>query len=83
MSDILKTAAELGGFTGFLTIFIVFIVLLFYRQDRKTSEDRLREDRKLMEDRLDKIVNAYNATVEGNTKALTELVTLVQRLNGH
>lgn len=68
MEEILKIAASLGGVTGFFAA-VLFVV---YRIDHKSSEER-----------LDKLLTAYNETVERNTKALTELVTLVQRLNGH
>lgn len=65
------------------------VVFMMYRRDRKSSEDRIRQDRVFMEDRLNKIIdrdqdiiNRDQVTREANTKALTELNTTLERLNG-
>jgi len=57
-------------------------VFLLYRKDRKSSEEQIRQDRMFMEDRLDKIINRDQDSREANTKALIELTTLLQKLNG-
>lgn len=58
------------------------VVFLMYRKDRKSSEERIRQDRVFMEDRMDKIIDRDRATREANTHALTELTTVLHRLNG-
>lgn len=58
------------------------VVFLMYRKDRKTSEEQLRQDRVFMEDRMDRIINRDQETREANTKALTELTTVLERMNG-
>lgn len=77
MFEMLESAAGLG--VGALLAVVIFFV---YRWDRKASEDRLREDRKFMEDRLTKIIDADQVTRGENTKVMSELTTLLLRLNG-
>jgi hypothetical protein len=76
--DILQYIGGIGGIAGVLA----FVIFCMYRQDRKSSADQLREDRKFMEDRLTKLLDADQISREANTKALTELTTLISRLNG-
>ena len=52
------------------------------REDRVASENKLREDRVFMEDRLTKILEADQVSREEHTKALTELTTVLVRMNG-
>jgi len=65
------------------------IIFLMYRRDRESSErriadicsgheNRLREDRK----QLAGMIESEQNTREENTKALQELVTTLQRMNG-
>jgi hypothetical protein len=75
--DILQYVGSIGGIAGVLS----FIIFCMYRQDRKSAADQLREDRKFMEDRLTKLLEADQISREANTKALTELTTLISRLN--
>ena len=77
MMDILQLAGSLG-----VGAFLGLIIFLMYRADRHNSENKLREDRKFMEDRLDKIISSYNSTITKNSEILTELVTLLRRMNG-
>ena len=88
MVEILKIAGSLG--VGALLAVIIFIM---YRNDRKTSEDQLRQngknheeqlrqDRKFMEDRMNRIIERDQMTREANTKALSELTTVLERMNG-
>lgn len=76
-SSIVEVACSMG--VGALAFVVVFIM---YRKDKKASEERQREDRKFMEDRLTKLLEQDQESREANTKALTELVTLISRLNG-
>ena len=76
--EIIKIIAGAGGIGGVFAIVILYI----YRKDRQSSENRQREDRRFMEDRLTEIIEKDQFTRENNTKALTELVTLLTRLNG-
>ena len=68
---------------------IAVIVFFFYRRDRKDAEKRfvthieqLRQDRVFMEDRMSNIIDRDQVTREANTKALTDLTTTLQRMNG-
>ena len=65
--DILQIAASIGGFSGFFAVLVLYV----YRHDRKDSENR-----------LTKIIEADQKTREKNTQALTELIVLIQKLNG-
>jgi len=78
MIDLLQIVASIGGVGAVFGIVVFFI----YRIDRKNSENKLREDRKFMEDRLTNVLDNYSEAFENNTKALTELTTLLLRLNG-
>ena len=53
-------------------------MFLVYRQQVRQQ----REDRKYWEDRLASIGERDRETIDENTKVLTELVTLIKRLNG-
>jgi len=66
MSEILQLASGLGG-----GIFLAVIIFLMYRQDRKASEKRLTH-----------LLEQDQETRKENTEVLTELVTLITRLNG-
>ena len=77
-SEILQIVASVGGVGGVFGV----IILQMYRKDRKASEAKIREDRVFMEDRLTNIIKLDQETRENNTKALTELITLLRSLNG-
>lgn len=47
------------------------VIFFMYRQDRKSSEDR-----------LNKIIDRDQESREGYTKVTQELITLLERLNG-
>lgn len=66
MLDIISLVGSLG-----VGAFLGVIIFFMYRQDRRASEKRL--TRLLEEDQKSR---------EDNTKALTELTTLLFRLNG-
>jgi len=67
MMELLQIAAGLGV-GGFLGL----CIFLMYRQDRKSSEKRLTS-----------LLEKDQGSREENTKVLSELVTLIRRLNGH
>lgn len=73
----LETAASIGGFSGFFAA-IMFII---YRHDRKCSEEKLREDRNFSEKRLTELLEADRKSREENTRALTALVTVIERIS--
>ena len=77
MVDILQIAGSLG-----VGAFLAAVIFLMYRNDRKGSEEKLRQDRVFMEDRLDKIISRDQDTRDANTHALTELTTVLERING-
>ncbi len=83
--DLLQFIGSLGGTTGVMG----YLIFLAYkravsqiREDRIASQEQMREDRKFMEDRLTGIIEADQATREKHTQVLTELTTLLLRLNG-
>ena len=88
MLEVLQVAGSLGG-----GVFLGLIVFLMYRRDRQTTEQMWkeskedaekmwREGKKFTEDRLTKLLEEDHETRKENTKMLTELATLVKRLNG-
>lgn len=77
MVDILQIAGSLG-----VGAFLAVVIFLMYRNDRESSEEKLRQDRVFMEDRLNTIIERDQVTREANTKAVTELVTVLERMNG-
>ena len=77
MTEILQVAGSLG-----VGCFLAVIIFLMYRRECKNHREQMREDRKYMEDRLTHVLENDQKTREENTKALTELVTLLERMNG-
>ena len=77
MSDLFQMASSLGV-GAFLAVVIAFLAFRFIR----ATTEKLRDDRKWMEDRLTGLLEKDQETREENTKVLTELVTLISRLNG-
>lgn len=77
MIDLIQIVSSLG--VGALLGLIIFWM---YRHDRKSSEDRLREDRKFMEDRLTKLLEDDQDSRRENTRVVSELTILIERLNG-
>jgi len=77
MFDVLQIASSLGV-GAFLAI---VIAMLSFRYIRDTTA-KLRDDRRYMEDRLSSLLEQDQRSREANTKVLSELVTLIQRLNG-
>ncbi len=67
MESLFQLAASIGGISGLLAL----VILAMYRWDRKASEDRLTG-----------LIEADQETRQANTVALTELTTLLVRLNG-
>lgn len=78
MIDLFQIAASIGGVGALLAL----VIFWMYRHDRKSSEYKLREDRRFMEDRLTILLEKDQYTRQENTKALTELIVLLSRLNG-
>lgn len=66
MIDILQIVGSLG-----VGAFLGLVIFLMYRQDRKASEKR-----------LTLLLEKDQETREEYTKVLTELITLLLRLNG-
>lgn len=77
--DLIQYIGSIGGIAGVLA----FIIFLIYRQDKKSSEDRMREDRKFMEDRLTIVCENYDKTVKGITGVMSELYAYLRGKNGH
>jgi len=77
MIDILNLIGSLG-----VGAFLALIIFFMYRRDRNETLRQQREDRKFMEDRLTKLLEDDQQSREANTRTLTELTTLISRLNG-
>lgn len=75
--EILQIAGSLG-----VGAFLGLIIFLMYRRDRNATEKMWRESKKFTEDRLTELLEKDQEGRQENTKALTELTTLVTRLNG-
>ena len=77
MVDLLNIIGSLG--VGALLGLVIFFM---YRHDRKSSEDRHLEAWRASEERLSKLIEQDQESRRENTKMLTELVILINRLNG-
>ncbi len=94
-AEILKYVAGLGV-GGIIAVIVILIYRADRKasecqlvEAKKESEAQLievqkqiREDRKFMEDRLTDILTKDQESREENTKALTELTTVLTRMNG-
>ena len=78
MVDLLQLTASIGGVGAVFGI----VIFLIYRNDRKATEKMWRESKKFTEDRLTDLIEKDQSSREANTKALTELNTLLTRING-
>ena len=77
MIEILQIAGSLG-----VGAFLGAMIFLMYRRDRNATEEMWRESKIFTEDRLTKLLEEDQESRQANTKALTELTTLISRLNG-
>lgn len=77
MVEVLQIAGSLG-----VGAFLGTLIFIMYRRDRNATEKMWRESKKFTEDRLTKLLEEDQESRKENTKALTELTTLVKRLNG-
>jgi len=66
--------ASVGG------IGAVFALLMFYVYRQTVKQ--MRDDRKYMQDEMRQVIDKDQETREEHTKVLTELVTLLKRING-
>ena len=77
MVEVLQIAGSLG-----VGAFLATLIFLMYRRERINTELMWRDSKKFTEDRLNEIIERDQETREDNTKALTELNTLLIRMNG-
>ena len=84
--ELLQYIGSIGGITGVLA----FLMFLIYRADHKSSEANLTELVKAQALQQAEFVKAYNETCKEHTSAMvnqtkvqTELITWLQRKNGH
>jgi hypothetical protein len=89
MESVMWETLATGGPFAVLTVIVIWMYVRdrknseqCIREDRTSSEKSLREDRIFMEDRLTKILDADQKSREEHTKALTELTTVLVRMNG-
>ena len=74
MESLLQDAGSLG-----VGAFLGTLIFLMYRRDRNSTEKMWREAKKCSE----VLVERDQETREDNTKALTELIILLRKMNGH
>lgn len=74
---IIEALGSIGG-----CALLAVLIFLMYRRDRKSSEKRHLDAWKASEERLSKIIEADQKSREENTKATTELVILLEKMNG-
>lgn len=77
MESILQVAGSLG-----VGAFLGTLIFLMYRRDRLNTEIMWRESKKFTEDRLTELIEKDQESREENTKAQTELITLLKTMNG-
>ena len=84
--ELLQYIGSIGGIAGVLA----FLMFLMYRQDKKSSEANLTALVKSQALQQAEFVKSYNDTCREHTAAMmkhtevqTELVTWLQRANGH
>ncbi len=77
MIDLIQIVSSLG--VGALLGLIIFFM---YRWDRKATEKMWRESKKFTEDRLTDLIEKDQESRQENTKVLSELRILIERLNG-
>ncbi len=68
---------QIGGSLG-VGAFLGTLIFLMYRKDRNSTEKMWRDSKKF----TDEMVERDQETREDNTKALTELNTMLVRMNG-
>ncbi len=68
---------QIGGSLG-VGAFLGALIFLMYRKDRNSTEKMWRDSKKF----TDEMVERDQETREDNTKALTELNTMLVRMNG-
>jgi len=77
MIEILQIAGSLG-----VGAFLGTLIFLMYRKDRLNTETMWAESKKFTEDRLTELIESDQESREKNTRALTELNTLLKSING-
>lgn len=77
MVELLQIAGSLG-----VGAFLATLIFLMYRRERINTERMWRDSKKFTEDRLTEIIERDQESREDNTRALTELNTLLVRMNG-
>lgn len=78
MESVLIETLATGGPTAILAL----LIFLMYRRDRNNTEHMWRESKKFTEDRLTEIIEKDQETREANARALTELNSTLDRING-
>jgi len=77
MIEVLQIAGSLG-----VGAFLGTLIFFMYRRDRLNTETMWRESKKFTEDRLTELIEKDQESREENTKAQTELITLLKTMNG-
>jgi len=78
MDGVLLEAVSSGGPVAILAI----VIFIMYRKDRQDTERRIHDIHIAHSERLESLLEKDQETREDNTRALTELNTLLTRMNG-
>lgn len=78
MDGTLVDALASGGPIAVLAL----LIFIMYRKDRKDTERRIHDVHVAHSERLESLLEKDQQTREENTRALTELTTLLVRMNG-
>ena len=78
MESVLLDALVKGGPVAILAL----VIFWMYRIDRKASEKRIHDVHEAHSERLEYLLEKDQESREDNTKALTELNTMLVRMNG-
>ena len=75
--SLIQTAGSLG-----IGAFLGALIFICYRLDRRDTEKRIHDIHEAHSERLEHLLEQDQDSRRDNTKALTELIVLISRLNG-
>jgi len=79
----LESAIVEGIAAGGPIAVLAYLIFRMYRTDRINTESRIHDVHEAHSERLESLLSRDLITREKNTAALTELTTLIKRINGN
>ena len=79
----LESAIVEGIAAGGPIAVLAYLIFRMYRTDRTNTESRIHDVHEAHSERLESLLSRDLITREKNTAALTELTTLIKRINGN